>query len=331
MARRRKPRSRWKMVAGGIGAIALLLLAGPRACVRTPDAARIASMIPSSLDSLPAWLAAREAETGVTDTAMTKRVVFADGVVRTPYSVVYLHGFSASRQETAPLSEAVARALGANLFEARLHGHGLTGKALGKASARDWLADAIEAMEIGSRLGDSVIVIGTSTGGTLGAWLAANASQRRAMRALVLISPNFGPRDGNAAYLTWPWASVVLPLFMPDRQWSPRNDEQRLYWNVRYPIQALFPMQALVEHVRDRSLDGYAIPTLTFFNTDDQVIDVARMFTWLDALDSASTAPVQRVQVLPTQGEDGHVLAGRIVAPSQTTSFRDRIVAFIRE
>jgi hypothetical protein len=37
------------------------------------------------------------------------------------------------------------------------------------------------------------------------------------------------------------------------------------------------------------------------------------------------------VSITPTEGEDGHVLVGRIVSPSQTNGVRDRIVAFIRQ
>ena len=39
----------------------------------------------------------------------------------------------------------------------------------------------------------------------------------------------------------------------------------------------------------------------------------------------------ERVLVTPKAGEDGHVIAGRIVSPSQTATFRDRIVAFVRK
>ncbi|MDD4273595.1 MAG: hypothetical protein PHG14_07705 [Desulfobacter postgatei] len=37
---------------------------------------------------------------------------------------VYIHGFSATRKETAPLSDLVAKTLNANLFYTRLSGHG---------------------------------------------------------------------------------------------------------------------------------------------------------------------------------------------------------------
>ena len=43
---------------------------------------------------------------------------------RTPWAGVYVHGFSASRLETAPVTDKVAKALGANAFHTRLTGHG---------------------------------------------------------------------------------------------------------------------------------------------------------------------------------------------------------------
>jgi esterase/lipase len=312
-------------------AVAML---GPRAHLQEDDARRILAPLPTDLAALPAWLAASERAAGVLDTAVAARVVFAGGgatPVRTAWSVVYLHGFSATRQETAPLAEDVARQLGANLFEARLRGHGLPGDSLGHVTAADWVRDTRRALDIGRKLGDSVLVIGTSTGGTLGVWLATlPAAQRVGLHTLVLISPNFGPRDKAAAVLTWPWAAQLLPRVIPYREWTPRNEEQARFWTVRYPSRALFPMQALVEQVRDRPLVGYDVPTLVLYNPDDQVVDAVRTETWLAAVAAASPVRLEQVRVTPVSGEDGHVIAGRVVAPSQTASLRDRIVQFVQ-
>lgn len=325
------PSRRWPLVIAAF--VLLTLMAGPRTCVREPNVTAVRASVPLDLAAFPSWLADRERQAGVLDAAVAKRVVFAntEAPAKTPWSVVYLHGFSATRQETAPLSEQIARALEANLFETRLTGHGLPGDSLGRVSASDWLTDAVEALEIGRRLGDSVLVIGTSTGGTLGVWLATqDRAAQRGLHALVLISPNFGPSDGKAALLTLPWANVLLPRFIPQREWTPRNDEQRRYWTVRYPSTALFPMQALVEETRARSLVGYTVPTLVFYHQGDQVVDARRTRAWLDALSATTRSPVDEVVVLPARDEDGHVLAGRIVSPSQTDTFRDRILAFVR-
>ena len=322
---------RWPWVAAALCIVTLL--AGPRTCVREPDVAAVRAEVPRELGAIPTWLAKREQQAGAFDTAVAKRVRFANPAApaRTPWSVVYLHGFSATRQETAPVSEQVAQALGANLFETRLKGHGLPGDSLGGVTARDWLTDAVEAMEVARRLGDSVLVIGTSTGGTLGVWLATlPADERKGLGALVLISPNFGPKDEKAGLLTLPWANVILPRFIPQREWTARNDEQRRFWTVKYPSTALFPMQALVEDVRSRSLTGYNVPTLVFYHEGDQVVDALRTKRWLESLSKETLAPVEQALVMPTEGEDGHVIAGRIVSPSQTSRVRDRIVEFVR-
>lgn len=124
---------------------------------------------------------------------------------KTTIALVYLHGFSASRQETAPLSEKVAVFLDANLYYGRLRGHGRTGKALGGVTVNDWLSDGQEAIEIGKRLGDRVILMGSSTGATLSTWMALQPRWQPHILALVLISPNFGPRDPGSQVLLWPW------------------------------------------------------------------------------------------------------------------------------
>ena len=52
-----------------------------------------------------------------------KRVIWAGDVeAKTPLSVVYLHGFSASSQEIRPVPDDVASALGANLVYTRFQG-----------------------------------------------------------------------------------------------------------------------------------------------------------------------------------------------------------------
>ena len=317
-----------------------MYFSGPRPNVEWTDTSTyastmhiVATALPDSITDFPKWFATQERAAGVTDPDVAKRVVFADSArpAKTPWSVVYVHGFSATRQETSPLSQEVARALGANLYETRLRGHGLPGDSLGHVQARDWMGDVAFALDVARRLGDSVMVIGTSTGGTLGVWLATLPRPVRAeLHALVLISPNFGPKDPAARLLTLPWAEAVLPLFIPQREWTARNDEQKRFWTMRYPSAALFPMQALVEHVRDVPLDGYDVPTLVFYHEGDDVVDAKRTTAWLDEVDASGAVKAERVLVIPTSGEDGHVIAGRIVAPSQTAAFRDRIVAFVR-
>jgi len=311
--------------------LAVGVLLGPRPSVDEPDVGSLPAR-PVALAELPSWLAERERAAGVLDSGVTKRVTFADSVPgRTAYAVVYLHGFSATRQETAPVAELVAAGLGANLFETRLRGHGLPGDSMGVARPVDWLRDALEALEVGAQLGDSVVVIGTSTGGTLGAWLASHPVHGARVHRLVLISPNFGVVDGAAEFLTAPWGEVLLPRLFPEQAWTPRSEAQGRYWTTRYPSRALVTMQALVERVRSAPLAEYRAPTLLFVNANDHVVDATRTTAWVARLRAERPGVrVTEVPVVPADGEDGHVIAGRILAPGKVEGVRKEVEEFVR-
>ena len=105
-----------------------------------------------------------------------------------PISIIYLHGFSATRQETKPVSDIVAQELGANLYYTKLTGHGQDWQALAKATVNDWLNDTVEALEIGRQLGDKVVVIGTSTGESLAVWLASNENKEDILALVIVVS-----------------------------------------------------------------------------------------------------------------------------------------------
>ncbi|KZL20096.1 hypothetical protein PsAD2_01582 [Pseudovibrio axinellae] len=60
----------------------------------------------------------------------------------------------------------------ANLYYTRLTGHDRTGEALAEATLYDRINDLAEAVEIGRQIGEKIIIVSTSTGATLSAWLA---------------------------------------------------------------------------------------------------------------------------------------------------------------
>ena len=54
------------------------------------------------------------------------RIIWADSTKKkTPFSVVYLHGFSASQKEGDPVHKQFAKEFGCNLYLARLADHGV--------------------------------------------------------------------------------------------------------------------------------------------------------------------------------------------------------------
>ncbi len=231
-----------------------------------------------------------------------KKVIWADSSDPqvTRRSLVYLHGFSASRQEVAPLPQLVADSLGANLFLTRLTGHGRSPGAMAEASVRSWLQDAEEAMAVGARVGERVILMGTSTGGTLALWLAAQERWRDRIAGVILISPNLGPRDRTAEVLLWPWGGTIARLVMgSERAFTPRNEEQARFWTERYPVKALLPMMGLVKLVREQDPAGIRAPTLVAYSTQDRVVDASRVVELVPRLGSRQKA------LLAVQGGEG--------------------------
>ena len=97
---------------------------------------------------LDAFLTDREDSMPGVKPALRKAIRWHDPATRarTPIAVVYLHGFSASRGELAPVPEHLADSLGANLFVTRLAAHGRTdGEAFKTVRPQDWMDDAREA------------------------------------------------------------------------------------------------------------------------------------------------------------------------------------------
>ena len=86
-----------------------------------------------------------------------KKIIWANqNKVKTKISLIFIHGFSATRAELDPVIEMLGKELNANIFFTRLRGHGLDGEALAEATFDDWMIDTKEAIDIGNAIGDSL-------------------------------------------------------------------------------------------------------------------------------------------------------------------------------
>lgn len=313
-----------------LGGAALILLAaffvGPR-----PQAEVEITFDPNSIpDDIDNWLAQSEARIGGITPGAEKEVIWADPAspAKTPIAVIYLHGFSATRHETRPLAELVAARLNANLFYTRLSGHGQDGEALAAASVKDWLNDTVEAIAVGRRIGEKVLIIGTSTGATLATWAMSGSPWTDSISGSVLISPNYAVQGATIGMLTMPWAETILPLAVGrTRSWEPANEEQGKWWTTSYPLTALIHMGALLELVEDIDKSRITNPALFVYSPDDQVIvpeaatEVAQ--NW--------GGPTKILEVTDTQAPSRHVIAGDILSPNTTQRIADEIVAWWEE
>lgn len=232
---------------------------------------------------------------------------FSEPGAPTPISIVYLHGFSATHKELSPMTEQLAVKLKANVFYSRLTGHGRSGDAMTQATPDAWKKDAQEAYEIGALIGERVLLIGTSTGGTLSTWLSAQPFADRLL-GNVLISPNFAVKSGGAWLLKNPVGLWLAKKLSGDyRGFEPLNDFHSMYWTERYPLDALVPMLELIDDVDELDKSEVTAPQLLVYSPNDQVIDVEK------ALETAREFTSAKVEIVPfTTSTDPaqHVLVG---------------------
>ena len=186
-------------------------------------------------------------------------------------AVVYVHGFSASAAEIRPVPDAVAEALGANLYFARLTGHGTDGDDMGRARLPDWQADVAEAMAIGRMIGRRVIVMGCSTGCPL--ILSEMARDDAGVAGVVFVSPNIALANGAVQkLLRLPLARRWVPWIMGRRRsFEPESPAHAAAWTVEYDSQAVFTMMDAVRAGEAIDPAQFDAPLLMIGNPGDQM------------------------------------------------------------
>ena len=285
--------------------------------------------LPQDLGALDDWLAVREGAVGdVLDHARAGIDWAGTPGTRTPVSIVYLHGYSATRHEVSPLMESVAAALGANVFFARLTGHGRSApEAMGEALPGDWQRDAALAYRIGEAIGERVVLVGCSTGGTLATIIAADVPDTLA--AMVLLSPNYGPRDPRSGLLGWPGARTWVPWVVGrERVVEAENEAHARYWTLRYPTVSQVTMMAEVKVSLRSPIGRIGCPVFVSFCEDDQVVDARRIH---EVLARMQAADVEVVQVEPKAGESNHVIVGDAFGAHNTEAVCARLQAFLTD
>lgn len=308
-----------------LAAVAILFALGPRVPVDT----RITFDPAVVGDDPEAYLERTEDKIpGIRD-GLEKEIIWADPMIhaKTPISIVYIHGFSASKGELRPLADEVADGLDANLFYTRLKGHGQDGAAMATATVNDWINDYAEALAIGREIGDKVVVIATSTGAALAVQAAAQAEASDGVAAMALISPNFGVRASGSEILTWPWGRQIAELVIgKTRGFEPRNEMQAKLWTTSYPTSALLPMAALTDLGREAPVEQVKIPALFIFSDSDRITrqDLTREIA------ARWGAPHELVAVDDTGDPDNHVIAGDAISPVTTNFLAQRIVVWVR-
>jgi pimeloyl-ACP methyl ester carboxylesterase len=247
------------------------------------------------------------------------RIVWANDTskVMTEYAIVYLHGFSASQEEGNPVHRNVAAHFGCNLYLSRLAEHGIdtTDQLINLTSDNYW-ESAKEALFIGKKLGNKVILMGTSTGGTQALQLAATYPNEVA--AIILYSPNIEINDPNAYLLNNPWGLQIARLVKGGKLNYPPDTRPiySAYWNRPYRLEAVVNLQEMMETTMTKeTYSKITQPVLMLYyyqdeEHQDKVVRVEAMKKMFAALSTPDNMKTE--MAVPNTGH--HVLSSPIMS-----------------
>lgn len=245
------------------------------------------------------------------------RILWSDSTKRkTAISIVYLHGFSASQEEGDPVHENFARKFGCNLYLARLADHGTdTVDQLINFTPDRWWASSKEALAIGKAIGEKVIVMSTSTGGTLALMLAAEYPKE--IFALINMSPNVAINDANAWLLNNPWGLQIARLVKGSKfNTFPKDSLKDNYWNNPYRLEAVTQLEELLEEkMNTTTFKNVKCPSLTLYYYKNEIEQdpTVKVSAMLDMNKQLGTPDdLKEMVAIPNAG--GHVLGSHIVS-----------------
>ena len=292
----------------------IIYFAGPK-----PNAPKYDKSLPKivEIEHLESYVKAQEAKHKV-KLGNEAEIVWADSTkkVKTEYAVVYLHGFSASKQEGNPTHFYLANALGANLFLARLADHGIDTVAPMQYFTADRIWEtAKQAYAIGKKLGKKVILMGTSTGGTLALQLAATYPE---VNSLVLISPNIEINDSKAWLLNNPWGLQISRLVVGgnERKIENRKPIYQKYWYTNYRLESVVELQELLETSMKTELFAQVkqpVLMLYYYKNEQEQDPVVRVNAMLKMFNELGTPTSQKQKIaIPNAGN--HVIGSSITS-----------------
>ncbi len=320
-----------KKILFAVAIIVVVFLLGPSP--KTPEYSTPLPSIPESNDELIQYVASLEKRHTIKPDNEARIVWHNDSLKnKTEYAIVYLHGFSASQEEGNPVHRNTAKQLGANLYLARLSGHGIdTSDALLHMTATSLWETAKEAYAIGKQLGKKVILMGTSTGGTLALQLAATYPE---IAGLILLSPNIAINDPNAWITNNPWGLQIARLVKGGKMNIVPNkpDIYKKYWNDQYRLEAVTELEELLETTMTKeTFEKIKQPVLTLYyykneKEQDPVVKVSAMKKMFEQLSTPSS--LKKMVPIPNAGN--HVL-GSPIQSKDVVTVEQEAVAFLKE
>jgi pimeloyl-ACP methyl ester carboxylesterase len=222
--------------------------AGPKA--EKPELNNELPVVQASIDNIQGYIDHREQQLKLKPDNEARIIWANDSMkVQTEFCLLYLHGFSASWLEGYPVHVDFAKRYCCNLYIPRLQAHGLDTiePLLDYDPAKQW-ESAKEALMIARMLGKKIIIMSTSTGGTLSLKLAAEFPEY--VHSLIMYSPNIRINNPAAFLLSGPWGLQLARKITGGNYRITNTDfssKECQYWYCRYRLEGVVGLQCLVD------------------------------------------------------------------------------------
>lgn len=261
------------------------------------------------------------------------RIIWANDSLKqkTEYAIVYLHGFSASQEEGNPIHTNIAKEFGCNIYLSRLAEHGIdTTEPMANLTPDKYWESAKQALAIGEQLGNKVILMGTSTGGTNALQLAA--AYPNDIAALVLMSPNIAINNDKAYLLNNHWGYQLAKIITGNDHITSSDDRPiyKQYWYYHYPLKALVQLEEMLETTMTKeTFEKVKQPLLMLYYYKDSVhhdstVSIPAMLKMFDELGSS----IKIKEAMPNTGD--HVI-GSFIKSKDLRSVQQAIENFMHQ
>lgn len=304
-----------KWLSGIILALFIVYSVGPKPS--KPDFTIHESNLPASLNDLENNINNSERAVKGIKPDNQARIIWADSSKKekTKIAFLYLHGFSASQAEGDPVHKDLAKKYNANLYLSRLAEHGIDrgDSTMIDLKAGTFEASAEDALSIAKKLGNEVVVIGTSAGGALTLYMA---SRHPEIKAIVLYSPCVKLFDKTATILDKPWGLQIARLVSggPTKKFKSDSQSHANYWQLDYRMEALVALQNLVSNtMKPEVFSNIKCPVFLGYyykneTEQDSTVSVPAMLKMFDEL--GTPAGLKQKEAFPDAG--AHVIASYI-------------------
>jgi esterase/lipase len=285
-----------KWLSGIILVLFIGFLLGPKP--PKPDFNVPLTSLPASLTDLETQINNSEKDVRGLKPDNEARIIWADSSKKEKTKIVflYLHGFSASQAEGDPVHKDLAKKFNANLYLSRLSEHGIDrgDSTMIGLTAQNYEASAEYALTVAKKLGDEVVIIGTSAGGALTLFLT---SRHPEIKAIVLYSPCVKLYDGTAAILDKHWGLQLARKVSGGKvkQYKPDSKEHANYWAMDYRIEALVALESLITNtMKPEVFSKIKCPVFLGYyykdeNEQDKTVSVPAMLKMFDELGTPSS------------------------------------------